>query len=421
MENDRIEINTNRAGTFYIALLPVTLNSGFRMVCYNSEGAIVGIVNTSNKLELAANKIVNLGTIDSRIGFLTTMHHDAPVVDMSGTANSYLVSPNSSFQFNATVKGHTNELIGGEPTRAIVLWESFGTDVRPSVGDIIKNASYSSGLVSLETGESGNALVAIIDRDETILWSWHIWVTDYNPALDCNEYANDAGYVMDRNLGALSATPGDARANGLIYQWGRKDPFMGSSSICNDVLAVATKDFPDYVTSDENKGTIEYATQNPMTFIGYDGDSYYSASKYDWYYASIEKNRWNSSKGMYDPCPAGWRVPNGGTSSIWSVAGMPAFIEWDSVNKGTWISSAYCGADTWYPATGIRAKANGKTWGEMQFVGDDGNYYTCTPNNSSYESHRVGSMVFYDNGRFNATNLDSYKATGYSVRCVADK
>lgn len=36
---------------------------------------------------------------------------------------------------------------------------------------------------------------------------------------------------MDRNLGAVSATPGDAGAIGLLYQWGRKDPFVTTSEI----------------------------------------------------------------------------------------------------------------------------------------------------------------------------------------------
>ena len=36
--------------------------------------------------------------------------------------------------------------------------------------------------------------------------------------------------MMDRNLGATSATPGNVGSLGLLYQWGRKDPFLGSSS-----------------------------------------------------------------------------------------------------------------------------------------------------------------------------------------------
>jgi hypothetical protein len=372
-------------------------------------------------LALTANKIVNLGTIDTRIGFQATTHHQSPVVDMSGTANSYIVTPNSSFQFNATVKGHTNELIGGDPNKAIVIWESFGTTTKPNVGDIIKSASYSQGIVTVETGESGNALVAIIDRDETILWSWHIWVTDYNPALDCDEYANNAGYVMDRNLGALSATPGDVRANGLLYEWGRKDPFMSGGSLTdNNVPAAATIDFPSSITSDEFKGTIEYATQNPTQFIVFHYAYHASYSNYDWYYGYYvyENTRWNSSKGTYDPCPAGWRVPNGGDSGLWAKAGIPKSNEGDAINKGVWVSRAYCGADTWYPAPGLIISRDDHSC-QLQDVGVRGEYYACTHNN--IDLFRVGSMSLSIGGGFSSNRQDSFKANGFSIRCVADK
>ena len=54
----------------------------------------------------------------------------------------------------------------------------------------------------------------------TILWSYHIWVTDVaDQPFGVNSKGNSYT-VMDRNLGAVSATPGDAGAIGLLYQWG---------------------------------------------------------------------------------------------------------------------------------------------------------------------------------------------------------
>ena len=50
-----------------------------------------------------------------------------------GTANSYIVSQKGSYKFN-TVKGNSSESVGVVAS-AEVLWESFGTDVTPNVGD----------------------------------------------------------------------------------------------------------------------------------------------------------------------------------------------------------------------------------------------------------------------------------------------
>ena len=63
---------------------------------------------------------------------------------------------------------------------------------------------------------------------------------------------------MDRNLGAISATRGDVGAIGLYYQWGRKDPFLGSSSISQTLRAASTGEWPAPVETSENTGTIDY-------------------------------------------------------------------------------------------------------------------------------------------------------------------
>ncbi len=119
--------------------------------------------------------------------------------------------------------------------------------------------------------------------------------------------------MMDRNLGATSATPGDVGALGLLYQWGRKDPFLGASSISTNVLAKSTGIWPSAVSSSTSVGTVDYVTANPTTFV-------MSSSPYDWHYSSRDNTLWQSEKSIYDPCPAGWRVPDGGTDGVWAKA-----------------------------------------------------------------------------------------------------
>lgn len=222
---------------------------------------------------------------------------DATVnLDAEGTANCYIVPTPGKYRFKADVKGSSNVSLDGTATYAEVIWESFGTDIAPSVGDIIKSVRIEDGSVFFETPDAlqnGNALIAVKDNSGTILWSWHIWVCDgYNPIVTAQTYANNAGIMMDRNIGALSATPGSDLSSGLLYQWGRKDPFMASSSLSNPALAKTTPDMPTPVSGPQS---IEYTIQHPDTVISF--------GSFEWD-SSANESRWDEVKTIYDPCPA---------------------------------------------------------------------------------------------------------------------
>ena len=222
-----------------------------------------------------------------------------------GTANCYIVSGVASYEFSP-VKGNSNEPVG-DVASAEVLWETFGTDVTPSVGALIADVKYENGSISFKTAsvfKEGNAVIAAKDAKGKILWSWHIWLTD-KPKEQI--YYNGAGTFLDRNLGATSATPGDVGALGLMYQWGRKDPFLGASSISGNDEAKSTIAWPSAVLSDKSVGTMEYAIANPTTFIKGNQDT----SELHWLFtdyseSSVSEKFWAEStepKGLYDPCP----------------------------------------------------------------------------------------------------------------------
>ena len=329
----------------------------------------------------------------------------------SGTANSYIVSEAGSYKFTPT-KGNSSKSVG---TIASVetLWESFGTDVTPNVGDIVKNVTYADGVISFETPEifkEGNAVIAAKDASGTILWSWHIWLTD-EP--EKQKYYGNAGTMMDRNLGAISATPGDVGALGLLYQWGRKDPFLGSSSISESVEAKSTITWPLMVESNSSNGTISYATNNPTTFIT--GDD----SNNDWYYtdsSSTDDTRWTTSlntKSIYDPCPVGWRVPDGGDTGVWdkSVGSYKKLIcSYDSTHEGSDLDFFGSASTIWYPASGCLSSTDGSLYD----VGNAGFYWSASSNsNSPY------SMHFNYLGSINLHSLSNC-AYGRSVRCIQE-
>ena len=60
-----------------------------------------------------------------------------------GAANCYIVSKSGAYSF-PTVKGNSTVSVG-QVASAAVLWETFGTSVTPSVGDLIKSVSYAEG------------------------------------------------------------------------------------------------------------------------------------------------------------------------------------------------------------------------------------------------------------------------------------
>ena len=393
--------------------LPIGTYNTLELGLYDESQSVWTYSNTvTNTISRKTLKLMPTVTLGGSIGGEIEGDDNSSattVINLSeaGTANSYIVSSAGTYKFTPT-KGNSSESVGAI-TYAEVLWESFGTDVTPNVGDLVKNAVYSDGCITFQTTEAfkeGNAVIAAKDASGSILWSWHIWLTDKPEE---QVYKNNAGIMMDRNLGATSATPGDVGALGLLYQWGRKDPFLGSSSISSNTIAKSTIAWPSAVSSDSSNGTIAYATVNPTTFIKY------NSSNYDWYYtgsSTTDNTRWTTSratKSIYDPCPAGWRVPDGGSNRVWSKAGFDD-TTYDSTNEGMSFSIS-SPSTTWYPASGFRLSSDGS----IGNVGSTGYYWSASPIN--YDAY----FLYFDyNGTVGPSVSTNTRAAGYSVRCLQE-
>ena len=370
---------------------------------------------------------------------------ELPPADLSAdaTANCYIIPSAGSYSFK-TVRGNSTKSVG-DVAAAAVLWESFGTDVKPNVGDIVKSVEYKDGYVTFTTADplnNGNALIAVMDAEDNILWSWHIWVCkDYTPTKDNQHvYNNNAGVVMDRNLGATSATLGDIHALGLLYQWGRKDPFLSAGNLpasTDDIIgeeeniygkdatsnsysvAASTLDWPRPVVTTDLTGKIDYAVKHPTTYIanGIDRD--------DWTRETPE-NRWYSNKKReYDPCPAGWRVPVDKEdiidySTIWNLAfGSGAWntpSNWDKANLGMDFAKTdkKLGKNNsiWYPAAGGR---NYRT-GELIYVGG---FCFCWTAHAMSDKSNASLLCFRNNG-YVYPGEEAPRSWAASVRCVAE-
>ena len=244
--------------------------------------------------------------------FYTPYEGNAVNLSKDGTANCYIVPPvYSEYVFNASVQGNSDESVGSIAS-VEVLWETRNDRNTINVGDVIDPES-----VVLEGNnvhfklpfdpKPGNALIAVKDDLGTILWSWHIWVVDFDPVATQQKYISGA-VMMDRNLGALSVKPADDSydygAYGLFYQWGRKDPFAGPGEYGNGWTHgyTAPVDAIIYDYFDLAVDNIEHTIKNPN--VVYDDARWNNAT-----------DLWGSQKTKYDPCPVGWKISD---NAVWS-------------------------------------------------------------------------------------------------------
>lgn len=266
-----------------------------------------------------------------------------------------------------------------------------------------------------KTGEDANGN----NEYGPVIWSWHLWVTDYNPdaaggwssnsgfSSNVNGDTNDDGvsdakvfhykfwttgngydyeWIMDRHLGALgwrpagmfglSANSTEHEAYGLYYQWGRKDPFPAQRLLNNmyyknqntspsgysnyNVSEIVLYDISGEVNSgisikgssglpaDNNIYTTALApTQlyNVQDITIYDGQRWNHPSGKEWpsgtpdqdivgLYSTVQ-----GTKTLFDPCPAGWELPD--VNAYLGSSSANGFVYSTSSNKSENINGRF--------------------------------------------------------------------------------
>lgn len=224
-----------------------------------------------------------------------------------------------------------------------------------------------------------NAVVAVTDTDGTILWSWHIWVTEYDPdtapglvvALD--DYSDNtrkhrlftkqlgwcdaktltykgrdteirfsqlqSGKTADLIIRQTEYISANDVNNGTYYQWGRKDPVVG---ICSYDDAYSVKRYYDTEHNPHDSfddGGLTYVTGRCSIAEAIANPCKIFCGAQHWVNAGSQyRNLWNNTavfnlghtdysethksvKTVYDPTPAGFRMPDAFTFRIFSRQG----------------------------------------------------------------------------------------------------
>ncbi len=277
--------------------------------------------------------------------------------------NSFMVKPGSSVTFPimkafAVWLQYENRIRKRLSREASLTVSLVWQDKQGLISEVnlSKDEKEYSEITVHTTNQKGNAVIALKANNE-ICWSWHLWVTDYDPdnQIKGKTYPwdnNDDDIIdyiwMDRNLGAETngnkLTPTDSLAAcGLLYQWGRKDPFPGDiviggaekwgqeSSYLNStpIYNISNILLPEtglksgkgvhYVRNHDNKSIpgVLRSINDPLAFL--EGGEPLEPSS-EWYKegfwfsvnsAEYDDTLWNNegAKGIFDPCPEGWRVP----------------------------------------------------------------------------------------------------------------
>lgn len=362
---------------------------------------------------------------------------DPPLnLNEKGYSNSYMINqPNTTYKFDAKVQGNGKATTGItpqsiDPKDVFVVWESSSIQ-----NGVIKDVKLSAdGFVTFTTSSNigGNALIAVTDgipTEEfpkgTILWSWHIWCTDYDVSQDA-AITNTEGQTfrfMKINLGALSVAP-DENGYGLKYQWGRKDPFFydgipSSGEVTTGVVSDPMYGWQASEYSPEADGqdlSLNYSIIFPTAFFkGGFGTSL------DWYGVGTgienrNNNLWGNpenglgNKSIYDPCPVGYRVP---PQAAYNKFAKPTEGKFE--NNG-WNFPTDNGEKIFFTTASSYLIFSSGNLSAGNWNGKSG-YYWSTSTNSNTETNASGLKV--ESG-YVANNQTIQRASGASVRCIRE-
>ena len=365
------------------------------------------IFKYTEPVEITRGAVVDLGDITAGI-----QHYDNPFssdvkdLDTVANANCYVITEAGSYKFKA-VYGNESTNFLKDVADAVILWETWNDLSEVTANSVLASASFAEDFIIIRTPEAlhpGNALVAARDESGKILWSWHIWV----PATQIvtASFSGILGVdVMDRNLGALVATaatddPVDPTSYGMMYQWGRKDPFTAAGAFNTNTPATYAG-VPETVAPGQI--TLEESIADPR-LLGHINNGDWCLIPDNTFWADAEKT-------IYDPCPPGYRVSKLNTAVPFWAADLSAQAGWAVNATAGWLKIGSPDPGV-FPIAGYRDDYD---VGGMAKVGSRTLYWVSQ---ASADAKGPGADLRYDKGTFVFGSAP--KARLGSVRCVVE-
>ena len=415
----------------------------------NPTGAAT-VQNTANSYLISAPGYYRIPLV---YGNAIKNGNDNPGSYKTSHSGTYILTNFKDHANNDITSPYINVQNGSDPaTQASIVWTDQSGIVESSSLSVTGSGatSFVNFHVPADKIKNGNAVIAVKNASGTIMWSWHLWF-DHDDVLDIIPVKNHDGItynftkqtlgfayrkwdgstydkarvarviveqtiansgVKQRGHIDITQNPGNVKEiSSALYQFGRKDAMPGVQTVSDGSF---TQNGGDHMS-------IPNGIQNPGTFYIY-GPSWYNnpPSGYSYYNLwSMENSTtgWNDNaviKTIYDPSPAGFKLPasnaftgftktgnNTGTQSDFNVSG-----DWDNGwnFKGTGTNTVY------FPASGYRNYDDGSLYN----VGLYGCYWSAVP---FYTLN--GCYLNFSQWTVRPQSLNS-RSYGFSVRPVSE-
>ncbi len=358
-------------------------------------------------------------------------------IDFTDTpANCYVATqPETRYIFNPYIGGSATPLA---TTSIEILWQTRKDlikflDLRDGKATFYLEKATDGEGNTLDEVYAGNALIGARNDAGELIWSWHIWVTTSDPADDAITLNGQT--LMNRNLGANDNSNGEKDAAkilgsyGLFYQWGNKTPLVGPFSwnfAGNEDAALYDAKDEDvslkYEVSTAASGNMAWSIANPVAIITGNADN-----GYDWLYDTHDDTLWSATaKSEYDPCPAGWHVPDSSVYTTLTIAAMDDDMLWQEAQEmyGWHLEDTATGSVHFFSAAGRRNYIDGRldimNTNPVRPIPWSGYYWTASTEQSEAVAmyFNLNSVTRTWNG-FDAS-YKMHRANALPLRCVKE-
>lgn len=261
------------------------------------------------------------------------------MVSMADLPNCYMVKPGESVTFpvlkafkvwrDIAYINNGNLRNDGE-LGVTLIWQDHMSLIS-SVSLNANDEQREQSTVTVQTGElEGNALVSVTMGGDKV-WSYHIWVTNFDPeahivGVDNNDDGVDDYEFMDRNLGALSSDVNNPLSIGMYYQGCNNEPYAGFTDKFptdgTSITSIPLYDIDnnpvtytvDGIWNDNQGQSTRRILTAPGLFVTSTGEPYSWLTTDQNAELLYGPNYWTveatGEKGVFDPSPAGWMVPD---------------------------------------------------------------------------------------------------------------